>query len=320
MHALAVQVWLGPHCAQTLPAIPQARRELPGWQNPFPSQQPPQLAGPHDAPTHVPFEQVSTLLQEPQVSPFAPHTVTLWLANVTHVWLGVQQPEAQLCDEQPEPPVQTPPVQVWPFPHRTQAEPPWLLLPHWLSLSLATATHAPALEQQPPGQVEALHPPLQRPLAQLWPRPQATQRAPAAAVWPHWLVFSLAVVTQLPPLVQQPAQLDAVQPVVDALQLPSWQTWLEAQAAQLPPLPPQALAVLPIWQTPLESQQPWGQMDALHLGEDEHPTRTHKAAPAFSASRCESFIGEGDAPYTDPSRSAQPERGQTPLSTGASQA
>jgi hypothetical protein len=48
-----------------------------------------------------------------------------------------------------------------------QDDPPWLLLPHWPVLSLATGTQVPVLVQHPFVQVEALQPPTQRPVLQV---------------------------------------------------------------------------------------------------------------------------------------------------------
>jgi len=54
--------------------------------------------------------------------------------------------------------------------------------------------------------------------------PQATQSVPEAPVSPHWVTVSFARRMQVPLLVQQPAQLDALHPVVVPLHWPSWQT------------------------------------------------------------------------------------------------
>jgi hypothetical protein len=104
-----------------------------------------------------------------------------------------------------------------------QAEPPRLSLPHWLVVSLVNGMQVPVLEQQPVEQVDALQPPVHKPVLQLCPMPQATQSAPEAAVSPHWLVVWFARGMQVPALVQQPAQLDALHPVDVALHWPSWQ-------------------------------------------------------------------------------------------------
>jgi hypothetical protein len=90
----------------------------------------------------------------------------------------------------------------------------------------------------------------------LAPQPLASsglQELHATPIVPQFIWFS--IVTQVLPLQQPVEQLPASQPA---------QAWLlQVHAAQLAPPVPQAVLVLPLWQTPLESQQPFGHEVAL---------------------------------------------------------
>jgi len=66
--------------------------------------------------------------------------------------------------------------------------------------------------------------------------------------------------------VQQPlGQLVALQAELELAQMPATQLWPPLQVAHVAPAVPHALAVVPCWQVPLESQQPLVQLDEEHL-------------------------------------------------------
>jgi hypothetical protein len=196
----------------------------------LPLQHPAQLLGPQGV-TQTPFWQVLVPVQAAQTAPLVPHWELDWPATPTQV-LPLQQPVAQLVG----PHAAAWQVPLWHVVVPVQAAQFAPLMPHWLLLSLATATQTVPLQQpaQLPGPQLAVV--VQVPLWQVCVPVHATQTAPRA---PHWLLVSLAIATQLLPL-QQPVQLAGPQlpPSIGVWQEPrlqDWPAWHPRQAE--PPRP-----------------------------------------------------------------------------------
>jgi hypothetical protein len=287
----------------------------------LPAQHPVQLKGVQATPpVHVPPEQLCPVPQGTQVAPCAavlPHCELVSLATTTQVF-PAQQP-AQLDALQPVPPVHTPPEQLCPVPHATQAAPCAAVLPQSEFVSLATVKQV--LPAQQPAQLDALQavPPVHTPPEQLCPVPQAMQVLPAVGLLPQSAVDSEAAGTQVDPR-QQPEQLLGPQeppspdwrqlplgpqnipvgqvwthwePLQHPLQLlgvhcgvmvahwPSSQVWLSVQLRHATPAVPHALVTLPCSHSPFESQHP-EQLVGPHLV-PPHPASSPASAHTATA-------------------------------------
>jgi hypothetical protein len=288
---------------QRAPPEPQAAIAVPGWQAPLTSQQPMgqvaalQLPARHAWPVHT-----CPGWQATHEAPPVPHAVTRLP--------GWQTPEAS---QQPVPQVaalhgaltQVRLEQTWVVPQATQVAPPPppqapLVVPAW---------HWPAASQQPFGQLTASQAaPAHAWLTHVCAPPHATHGPPPP---PH---APLAVpVWHCPLASQQPfGQLVASQEHVPAVHrwpvvhgsspLPHEQPPLlqpsassGSHALQAEPLAPHAAAVAGAWHTPRPSQQPPGQVAAVHTTAESGIARS--AAPGA--------VRSGLVPTTARSRGAR---------------
>ena len=113
-----------PQAAQTAPPVPQA--ELLSFATAMqvvPEQHPEQLLELQVGVTQTPLLQVCPVVQATQARPWKPlpHCEVVSLATGTQL-LPAQQP-VQLSGEHCAPPVQAPPVQLWPVPQAMQVAP-----------------------------------------------------------------------------------------------------------------------------------------------------------------------------------------------------
>ena len=164
----------------------------------------------------------------------------------------------------------------WAATQSVQAPPP---APH--AVACAPARHTPAAQQPLHGPEAHAPPATQRPVevlqaapdgqsaALVHPQPPGTHAVPcgfaaqlaqAAPPLPHWPADWEAASMQLAPL-QHPAG----QEVALHTQLPPTHAWAAAHDRQAAPPAPHALALLPAWHTPFESQQPVGHVVALQV-------------------------------------------------------
>jgi hypothetical protein len=126
-----------------------------GCRHVVPTQQPPaQFAAVQlGTVTHWPFVHVWPLPQPMHALPLLPHCVLPCCAACRHV-VPLQQPLAQLADEQLPGVRHCPFVHAWLELHCMHPLPP---LPHWVLFCCAGLTHVPLL-QQPAGQLAAVQP------------------------------------------------------------------------------------------------------------------------------------------------------------------
>jgi hypothetical protein len=257
LQALSTQVAAGPHSSHARPPVPQAPFSPPPTQV-FPEQQPSQLVGPHCAGvTQVPFTHACPDLHctqanhcAPQLVPFVPSWQTPFGSQHPAHSSGSQAVERQT----------PPPTVLLKGTHCSvpvgQAAHAWPPLPHALG---SVPERQPASLQQP-AQLLALQPTTHDEVP--WgvvsqvrlPMVQSSQMAPPL---PHDL--SPVPVTHTGPE-QHPLQsphcpLIAQTPLAGSQTLPA-----EVQSPHAPPSRPQALPSRPVWQAPLASQQPPGQL------------------------------------------------------------
>lgn len=294
------------HAAQLMPAAPHAVADCEAAETQvFPEQQPvEQLEGvqtqvpfaqtcpaPHAAPAphrHAPPVQAFVVpVQAEQAAPPVPHAAAVCAVPTMHA-PALQQPVGQLAALH----TQAPPTQRNPAPHaapvpqrqapevqRSPASPQLehaapaapqavalvgvqtLPTQHPLGQLVASQTHAPPTHRCPePHAAPAPH--AQAPLRQLSEAgaPHAAQVAPAV---PHVVV---AFCRHVPARQQPVGQFVASQPehVFAAVQV-------DGHVWHATPPVPHAVAALPAWQTPFASQQPLGQLAAVHT----HSPATH---------------------------------------------
>jgi hypothetical protein len=290
------------------PLAPQSAFDVPGWQFSLASQQPVgQLVALH---TQEPLTHASPAGQlvgvqehEPpmhscpvghatQAAPFAPHCAAV--GGVTHD-VPLQQPVGQSVELQYG--TQLCPVHSLPALHATHAAPPVpqsaLAVPGW---------QLPLVSQQPAGQVVALQP--HTPLMHSAPVAHAMQAAPPT---PH-SVFNVPATQDVP----------SQQPVVQFVQSPA-HCWLvhslpALHATQAAPPLPHFGAAVPGWQVPLASQQPVGQLLALHAASSSSSGDASSLSLSLSSSSTAGRplepllllppLHAADKPITKPSNSA----------------
>ena len=312
LHVPRVQVWLPGQLWQDAPPLPHAATLSPDSQTPD-AQHP---VG-HDPPshTHVPLRQRCPAAQAAPVPQLqTPAAEQLSVVSASHGLqvapgtlqaereVGVhvapsQQPSGQDVTSQ----VQAPAEQCCPGPQGAplpQWQAPALQLSDWIaSHGKHEAPPVPHWAAEGVLQVEPVQHPLGQEVASHTQRPPAQRCPPSHAGLPpheHWPVVEQASAvaashwTQATALTPQDAKADIVH--VIPLQQPSGQ----AQLVQAPPVQaspvrhaeharpalPQALGVLPGWQTPF-AQQPFGQEVLSHVHE---PARhrcpvSHAAVP-----------------------------------------
>jgi hypothetical protein len=151
---------------------------------------------------------------------------------------------------------QIPPLHVSPDGHDVHALPPVPQAP-----VLVPDSQKPNLSQQPMGQVAALQVvPVHAPAVQESPGGQGTHESPPL---PHAEV--LVPDSHIPKLSQHPVpQLIGLH--VTPRHAPMKHASPGGHAVHATPPLPHAVELLPDWQTPAESQQPAGHVDALHVG------------------------------------------------------
>jgi hypothetical protein len=300
----------GGHGTQDLPSLPHDVVLLPGSQTPAPLQQPvgqfdalqvgawqapPAQLSPDGHTMHalpplphavvlVPISQKPRASQHPIGQVFASHAGPLQTPPVhespgghgKHAWPPVPHAEVLVPDSQlprlsQQPlgqlmllqviPWQEPALQLSPGGHGMHALPP---LPH--DPGVLPGSHTPAPLQQPVGHVEALHGiGSQAPPAQRSPGGHVEHALPPV---PHALV--LLPDSQKPRPSQQPVgQVEALQ--VGPTHAPPEQESIGGHGRQAPPPVPHAVRLVPDWQIPKLSQQPFGQVDGLHVAPSHAP-------------------------------------------------
>jgi len=268
-------------------------------------------------------------LHSVQATPLAPQRVMLSLATVTHVPL-LQHP-AQLLPPHKHPPA----LHAWPWSHAPQTWPPE---PHCASGACASKPmQSPSLQQPGHNPAVLLHRQVPLVVSQAKPGPHAAQATPptphvaglcasyAMHVFPSQQPLKHDArsqtqppsslhscpgphATQATPRAPQLAVVGTVQPpsaqhpVHEAPQeqMPAVQLCPREQVMQAPPSVPHAdPPASPVWQAPLVSQQPWGQVVAPHGGcASASPLSPASAGPSpgtTTSGTGASFVG------TDPS-------------------
>jgi hypothetical protein len=206
----------------------------------------------HVAPWHTPPTHASPATHAAHAAPPVPQSfndVPSW-----HTPVESQQPVGQVVALHAEA-LQIPPLHVSPGGHDRHALPP---VPH--APVLVPVSQKPSLSQQPMGQLAALQVvPVHAPAVHESPGGHGTHESPPL---PHAEV--LVPDSHFPKLSQHPVpQLTGLQ--VTPKQAPMKHASPGGHAVHATPPLPHAVELLPVWQTPVESQQPVGHVDALHV-------------------------------------------------------
>jgi hypothetical protein len=253
LHIPALQLSPDGHAVHAAPPLPHAPRVVPDSQKPSASQQPiGQLEALHVVPMHAPPVQESPGGHGRHALPPTPHADVL--VPDSQIPRLSQQPFGQLVALQVVP-WHDPALQESPEGHTAQALPP---LPH--AVVLVPDSQAPAASQHPVGHVITLH-------GLGWHAPPVQTSAEGQAVHaspprPHAPV--LVPDSQKPKASQQPVG-HVVGSQTTPLHTPAEQESPGGQGKHAWPPVPHADVLLPFSQRPKPSQQPDGQVAALHV-------------------------------------------------------